>query len=119
MRQVAEYTGLSPSTISNIVAGKHVPEPSTCLKLAEYFKVDPDLVLEMAGHRPSTPNNLPDFHRYVARYFKDSPEYQRALIAAYEAIRKAQDELAEKDRKREAEFREWLKRREEEEKREG
>ncbi len=93
MRQVAEYTGLSPSTISNIVAGKHVPEPSTCIKIAEYFKVDPDLVLELAGHRPPEPaDDLPDFEMYISRRFRDNPALQRALIAAYEAIVSVQEE---------------------------
>ncbi len=118
MRQVAEYTGISPSTVHNIIVGKYVPKPATCIKLAEYFRVDSDVVLELAGHRPPRrEDDLPDFHMYISRKFGNDPRLQRALIAAYEAIRSVEEEQAEKARARDAEYEEWLREREEQKKR--
>jgi DNA-binding XRE family transcriptional regulator len=93
MRQVAEYTGLSPSTIHNIIVGKYLPSSATAVKLAEYFRVDPDVALELAGHRPPRPDELPSFHAYVSLKFKNKPALQRSLIKVYEAFREYEAEL--------------------------
>jgi transcriptional regulator with XRE-family HTH domain len=53
MSQLATYAGLSYSGVSKLSLGQRHPEPETVLKLANYFKVDPDWLLELAGHRKS------------------------------------------------------------------
>jgi transcriptional regulator with XRE-family HTH domain len=51
INQLATYTGLSSSGVSKLRLGQRNPEPETILKLADYFKVDPDWLLVLAGHR--------------------------------------------------------------------
>lgn len=103
MRQVAQYTGISVSTISNTVRGIYIPNPANCVRLAEYFKVDPDYVLQLAGHRPQRyrEEELPDFHIYVSRKFRNNPRLQRALVAAYEALTEAREEEERRIREKE------------------
>lgn len=90
---MADRTGLSPSTIHDLLKVKYGPSSATCIKLADFFKVDPDVVLELAGHRPRRKEEeLPDFHAYISRKFIGNPKLQRALVATYEAIQSALEE---------------------------
>ncbi len=98
---VADRIDVSPSTISALIRGIYKPSSTTCRKLAEYFKVDPDIVLEMGGHRSSkTVEELPDFHIYISRKFKGNHKLQRALEMAYEALTSIEEERQEKREKR-------------------
>ena len=49
-RELAEKSGVSPTTIINIETGKIRPHPSTLRKLAEALGVAPE---ELAGHLKS------------------------------------------------------------------
>jgi transcriptional regulator with XRE-family HTH domain len=51
INQLALNTGLSSSGVSKLRLGQRQPEAQTVLKLAEYFKVDSDWLLALAGHR--------------------------------------------------------------------
>lgn len=113
--QLAVKSGVGQSHISHLEAGERPnAKIATVAKIAGALRVPISELLTVPE-----PNNLPDFHQYVTRKFRDSPEYQRALIAAYEAIRKAEEELEQKESRREAEYQEWLKRREKRERGDG
>lgn len=50
-RRLSIEAGLSPNTLYQLLKYPEVkPSPETCRKLAEFFGVEPLLVLEMAGH---------------------------------------------------------------------
>lgn len=50
-RRLSIQAGLSPNTLYQLLKHPEVkPNPETCRKLAEFFGVEPLLVLEMAGH---------------------------------------------------------------------
>lgn len=53
-------SGIASSTVSQWSTGKRIPDPEACLKIAEVFHVDPDLVLINAGHRPNVEDLKPD-----------------------------------------------------------
>lgn len=52
--------GVGSGRISEWISGKRVPNPESCLKLAEAFGADPDEVLALAGHRLPTRPLRPD-----------------------------------------------------------
>lgn len=50
-RRLSMEAGLSPNTLYQLLNHPEVkPSPETCHKLAEFFSVEPLLVLELAGH---------------------------------------------------------------------
>ena len=51
INQVGKYSGVSGSTISNIINGKRGASPRIVSKIAKYFKADEDWLLLLAGHR--------------------------------------------------------------------
>jgi transcriptional regulator with XRE-family HTH domain len=57
---LARRTGISPSRISDWLAGKRRPSSESCLRLADAFNADPDYVLALAGHREPTEPLAPD-----------------------------------------------------------
>jgi transcriptional regulator with XRE-family HTH domain len=57
---LARRTGISPSRISEWLAGKRRPSSESCLKLADAFNADPDYVLALAGHREPAEPLAPD-----------------------------------------------------------
>jgi hypothetical protein len=78
------------------VGGKRLPDPDSCLKIADALHVDPDLVLTLAGHRPNVEALKPDDPRVdliaLARRVRWTGEREavaRAVLTAYvEADRK-------------------------------
>lgn len=54
-RQFADQTGVSPQVAYRWLAPdaryRIIPSPASCIKIALVFGVDPDVVLELAGHR--------------------------------------------------------------------
>jgi transcriptional regulator with XRE-family HTH domain len=52
--------GASSGRISEWMSGKRRPSPESCLRLADAFGVDPDVVLTLAGHRVATEPLPPD-----------------------------------------------------------
>lgn len=50
--QVAIATGFRPASISNWIHGKRRPSAASLVTLADVLMLDPDELLEMAGHRP-------------------------------------------------------------------
>ncbi|MCL5265509.1 MAG: helix-turn-helix domain-containing protein [Chloroflexi bacterium] len=98
--QLAAFLEVDHVSVGNWLKAKHLPEPRNIIKIAEYFKVDPDQVLEVAGYRPRKTETFPEFHIYVSRKFEGNPRLQRALIAAFEAIVGGREE--EEERIREA-----------------
>lgn len=58
IRKSARGADLSPATLDNTLHGASLPDPPTCRKLAEYFGVDLDYLLQLAGHRPPSAEPL-------------------------------------------------------------
>jgi len=48
----ARRTEIKPQTISKWLLGERVPSPLYCDLIADAFLLDPDIVLDVAGHRP-------------------------------------------------------------------
>ena len=101
--QLATYLHVSHVSVGNWLKGTYLPEVPNIIKIARYFKVDPDYLLELVGYRPRPYHEeaLPDFHIYVSRKFRNNPRLQRALVAAYEALTEAREEEERKMRERE------------------
>ncbi len=51
--QLAAVLEVNHVSVANWLKGKNIPESHNVIKMAEYFKVDPDYVLQLAGHRPA------------------------------------------------------------------
>ncbi|NWJ46213.1 MAG: helix-turn-helix transcriptional regulator [Chloroflexi bacterium] len=56
LRAASLAAGLGEATLGNIVRGYRHPDPATLRKIAIYFGLSEDALLEMAGHR-TTNNN--------------------------------------------------------------
>jgi transcriptional regulator with XRE-family HTH domain len=52
--------GAAPARVSEWLAGKYLPSPASCLRLADALNVDADEVLALAGHREPTEPLAPD-----------------------------------------------------------
>ena len=52
--ELARRSGIGSGRISEWMTGKNRPNPESCLRLADVFNVDPDIVLTLAGHRVAT-----------------------------------------------------------------
>ena len=88
-RAVSMYAGLSEGTIWNILNHPESnPRPDTCLKLADYFKVDPDYLLYLAGHRPQRlPPPIPaGLYHTILRVNRMPPQIQGKVVAMLNAI---------------------------------
>lgn len=75
----ARSLGTSPNTVSEWFNTPRIPRPPQCFRIAEVLEIDPELVLEKAGHRPSRPVSEPE-----PEVFDDEPpvnfiqeEYER------------------------------------------
>ncbi|MDE7296791.1 MAG: helix-turn-helix domain-containing protein [Clostridia bacterium] len=85
-KQVAEATGISQSTIAKIEIGRNEATASTIRKLAEYFHVSTDYLLEQSdtyeGEGAHTaPSALPAKEEEILRHFRKlSPALQDAAI---------------------------------------
>jgi transcriptional regulator with XRE-family HTH domain len=51
LRSASLAAGLGEATLGNIVRGYRRPDPATIKKIATYFNISEDALLEMAGHR--------------------------------------------------------------------
>ena len=49
--ELSRRMGASSGRVSEWMSGKRRPNPESCLRLADVFNVDPDVVLALAGHR--------------------------------------------------------------------
>jgi transcriptional regulator with XRE-family HTH domain len=58
--ELARRMGVSPARVSEWLAGKYLPNPASCLRLADALNIDPDEVLALAGHREPTEPLAPD-----------------------------------------------------------
>ncbi|HKG29549.1 MAG TPA: helix-turn-helix transcriptional regulator [Thermomicrobiales bacterium] len=61
--ELARRMGVSPARVSEWLAGKYLPNPASCLRLADALNVEPDDVLARAGHREPTEPLAPDDSR--------------------------------------------------------
>ncbi len=59
LRQLAEYSEVSVSTLSENLKGLHRPSDATNLKLARYFGVDVEYLRALAGYEPRPGQPLP------------------------------------------------------------
>lgn len=70
--QVATYIGMRPSGVNVWFSRGSIPNPQTCIKLAEFLKVPAETVLRLAGHLP--PEDEPSF----AELAHEPAEYTQA-----------------------------------------
>ncbi len=59
MRAASLYAGLNPAAVYYYISGRNVPDPDSCHKLADYFGVPREYVLQLAGHLSGPPEQLP------------------------------------------------------------
>jgi transcriptional regulator with XRE-family HTH domain len=56
LRAASLAAGLGEATLGNLVRGyRRDPDPTTLQKIAAYFGISEDALLELAGHRSQTP----------------------------------------------------------------
>lgn len=66
-KELAEYLGVSIGTVSNYEHGVHNPDPETLKKLADFFEVSTDYLLERTRYRYSPDSlNKPVTMEYTA-----------------------------------------------------
>jgi hypothetical protein len=71
--------GLGEATLGNVVRGYRHPDPGTLRKVALHFGLSEDALLEMAGHRTTTHDNIhPEIADPELRIYL-SPERVNAL----------------------------------------
>jgi transcriptional regulator with XRE-family HTH domain len=58
--ELSRRMDVSSGRISEWISGKRIPSSASCLRLADVFDVDPDVVLTLAGHRVATTPLPPD-----------------------------------------------------------
>lgn len=89
-RDFARRSDLAPSTVSEWYRGTRLPDPESCLKIADALNIDPDLVLVMAGHRPNIENLKPDDPRTdliaLVRRVRWTPEREAIARAVLESM---------------------------------
>ena len=52
--ELSRRMGVGSGRLSEWIGGKRIPNPASCMRLADVFDVDPDVVLTIAGHRVAT-----------------------------------------------------------------
>lgn len=86
--QLAKQVGVSHATMSRWLAGKDVPSPKSCARLAEYGGVNPEWVLSLARHLPvlqtAGTTEWPEFREYAR--LKYPQELDDDLIAMIEDL---------------------------------
>ena len=75
---LTRHLGVGTGRVSEWLSGKRRPSPASCLKLADVFDADPDVVLALAGHRPPTPSSDP-WREVKALLDRARPEPDRVL----------------------------------------
>lgn len=58
--ELARRMGVGSGRISEWIGGKRIPSSASCIRLADVFDADPDVVLTIAGHRVATEPLSPD-----------------------------------------------------------
>ena len=71
---LAAHSGVSLPTISQLLHGKHAPEPSTCKKLACALSLPAALVCERAGFLPPRPGALSAAKQALISLVENLPE---------------------------------------------
>ncbi len=72
LRAASIAAGLGEATLGNVVRGYRHPDPSTLRKIAVFFGLSEDALLEMAGHRTTSNDGLkpeisdPELRIYLA-----------------------------------------------------
>ncbi|MDA8219235.1 MAG: helix-turn-helix transcriptional regulator [Dehalococcoidales bacterium] len=73
--QLAREVGVSHATMSRWLAGKDVPSPKSCARLADYGGVSTGFVLALARHLPllqtAGVNEWPEFREYARLKYPD------------------------------------------------
>lgn len=73
--QLAKEIGVSHATMSRWLAGKDVPSPKSCARLADYSGVSTEYVLTLARHLPllqtAGTNEWPEFREYARLKYPD------------------------------------------------
>jgi transcriptional regulator with XRE-family HTH domain len=52
--ELSRRSGVNEGSLSRYRAGRNRPDPDTIVKLAAPLQADPDVMLQIAGHRPSS-----------------------------------------------------------------
>jgi transcriptional regulator with XRE-family HTH domain len=58
--ELSRRMAISSGRISEWLTGKRIPSSASCIRLADVFEVDPDVVLTLAGHRVAMSPLPPD-----------------------------------------------------------
>jgi transcriptional regulator with XRE-family HTH domain len=91
MRELARRSGLSVTTISDVVSGKANPGLDFCRGVARALDLPPEMVLRLAGLLPSVPESTLKEQRVRYYFNRLSPEQQELILetmkAWYEASR--------------------------------
>lgn len=55
VRQLAANLDVNYSSVGNWVRGQRLPSEENCIKMANYFQMDPARILELAGYGAERP----------------------------------------------------------------
>ena len=81
--ELARKMETSTGAISSWIHGKRHPTPASCRSIAGILRLPVDVVLEAAGHRPPSRDDLPADVREVAALMEGLPEVHRTEIVAF------------------------------------
>lgn len=87
--ELARRSGVPGATITRIVRGGHVPRPATLHTLADFFGVERNQVLELAGvmRLPDLPADVPpDLRDLIRRLDRLSPADRRVALDQIEGL---------------------------------
>lgn len=97
VRNVAMRVGISDPSLLALMKGRSKPKPETIQKLARFFAVDADVLMEMAGYR--SPHRmhtlLPGWADEIRAIEAMAPADQDALLELLKAGRRLRDRRSE------------------------
>ena len=90
-RQLAQYTRIAHSAVAGYLRGEMRPSLESIRKLADYFKVDEDVILEIVRHEHGPkPPDMSDPHLNVMFYqLRDLTPEERRSVEDYIAFVRA------------------------------
>lgn len=90
-RSMSQQAGLDEGTIAHIVSGRRGADVEVCVKLADFLKVDPCYLLELAERIPSRNNEeRPEWVRNVI-FRLNTQDYSKKTIEIIQAILDQED----------------------------
>lgn len=100
LREVAERTGVSHATLSQVINGKTIPSPPTLKLIADGLGLDYINLMRLAGHLPLTERDYNDAALELARIYASLPADAQETIRRLLLVLREQYGASDKTGKR-------------------